>query len=585
MPAPTPTPAHGATAVDTAAVTPTSTPAAKATGETASLLENAPEFEFSLYQGDDVLGGRILSLSDLQGKPLVLNFWAASIPPSRIEMPNMQGFYVEYGDSVNLLGLDVGPFATGDSHQDAINLLSQLNITYPAGYPLDENVMSKSKIIGLPTTFFITADGKTFKKWTGALNRDKLVEITEEMFTFSEATPTAAPAAGATPAPTVAPRPAPTLTPAPAAVPAPTPVPVEAVKTVPPAPTAIPVHTDGGNSVAILSASPAPPRTVPSGNPSVFEVSLFYVLNSADRAILQVYAEQFSGNDCSGDHHTNGATYAAVTRGEGESEATLQVTWLGEAGHGSFTFGVNFWTDENGNAVAPAISRHGTFQQYCYKFAPLAVAFTPTPTPDPAAVPAPTPAPTPVPVVVSLVGDKDGFGFGLTEGEQRPVSLGAFDNREADDPPFTDSLPAPSDFTFLHEYRLPSGASPVRATLRLFTLGVQDGDTQGVGSEQDMRLFIDGFEVTGAFDSVDQFSHDGSQFVETAGLVTVPIPEALLYLFAVGGGSDVRILILQVAESPSTGTDAIAIDYSELIIGITFAGAVATPAPTATPVP
>ena len=120
----------------------------------------------------------------------------------------MQGFYVEYGDSVNLLGLDVGPFATGDSHQDAINLLSQLNITYPAGYPLDENVMSKSKIIGLPTTFFITADGKTFKKWTGALNRDKLVEITEEMFTFSEATPTAAPAAGATPAPTVAPRPA-----------------------------------------------------------------------------------------------------------------------------------------------------------------------------------------------------------------------------------------------------------------------------------------------------------------------------------------------------------------------------------------
>ena len=324
----------------------------------------------------------------------------------------------------NLLGLHVGPFATGDSHQDAIDLLSQLNITYPAGYPLDENVMSKSKIIGLPTTFFITADGKTFKKWTGALNRDKLVEITEEMLAFSEATPTAAPAAVATPAPTVAPRP--TFTPAPA------------------------------------------PTAAPTARP------------------------------------------------------------------------------------------------------------TPTPTPAPAAVPAPTPAPgavpVAVPVVVSLVGDKDGFGVGLTEGEQRSASLGFFDNRETDDPPFTDSLPAPFDFTFLHAYRLPSGASPVRATLSLFTLGVQDGDTQVVGSEQDIRLFIDGFEVTGAFDAVDQFSYDGSQFVETAGLVTVPIPEALLYLFASGGGSDVRILILQVAESPSTGTDAIAIDYSELIIFITFVG-------------
>ena len=49
--------------------------------------EADPGFRFSLYQGAEVLGAPELSLSDLEGKPLVLNFWAGSLPPSRAEMP------------------------------------------------------------------------------------------------------------------------------------------------------------------------------------------------------------------------------------------------------------------------------------------------------------------------------------------------------------------------------------------------------------------------------------------------------------------------------------------------------------------
>ena len=50
-------------------------------------LEPAPDFRFSLYQGEEVLGAKELSLSDLRGKPLVLNFWAGLCPPCRLEMP------------------------------------------------------------------------------------------------------------------------------------------------------------------------------------------------------------------------------------------------------------------------------------------------------------------------------------------------------------------------------------------------------------------------------------------------------------------------------------------------------------------
>ena len=145
-------------------------------------LDPAPDFQISLYQGQDVLGATELTLSDLRGKPLVLNFWAGLCPPCRLEMPDLQEFHDEYGDRVNLLGLDVGPFLIGlGSREDGKELLEELDISYPAGTTLDEMVVREYEILGMPTTFFITTDGKIFRKWTGILNKDKMVEITEDM--------------------------------------------------------------------------------------------------------------------------------------------------------------------------------------------------------------------------------------------------------------------------------------------------------------------------------------------------------------------------------------------------------------------
>ena len=40
----------------------------------------APNFSFTLYQGEVELGAEALELSDLQGRPTVLNFWAGLCP-------------------------------------------------------------------------------------------------------------------------------------------------------------------------------------------------------------------------------------------------------------------------------------------------------------------------------------------------------------------------------------------------------------------------------------------------------------------------------------------------------------------------
>ena len=116
--APEPTAAQESTAVTTPAES-TDTPVPPSD-------DPAPSFTFTLFQGQDVLGDGPLTPGDLQGKPLVINFWAGLCPPCRAELPDFQEFYEEFGDRVNLVGVDLGQFTGLGSLQDAKGLLEEL---------------------------------------------------------------------------------------------------------------------------------------------------------------------------------------------------------------------------------------------------------------------------------------------------------------------------------------------------------------------------------------------------------------------------------------------------------------------------
>ena len=152
--------------------------------------EKASDFTFNLYQGAEALGSSELRLSDLRGRPVVLNFWAGSCAPCRAEMPDLQEFYDEFAGEVALVGVDVGQWWFNDlgAKQDALDLLEDLQVTYPTGYATDQLKVSRDyRILSMPTTLFITADGDIFEKWTGPLNRDKLSQITLDMLSQSGA--------------------------------------------------------------------------------------------------------------------------------------------------------------------------------------------------------------------------------------------------------------------------------------------------------------------------------------------------------------------------------------------------------------
>ena len=140
----------------------------------AATASNFPNFDFKLYQGEGVLGAEDLELAQLQGRPIVLNFWAGLCPPCRAEMPGFQRFYDDNKDDVILLGIDVGRFTGLGNKRDARNLLQELGVSYPAGYTNDRSAVRDYSVLTMPTTVFINSSGEVVQNWSGALDEATL---------------------------------------------------------------------------------------------------------------------------------------------------------------------------------------------------------------------------------------------------------------------------------------------------------------------------------------------------------------------------------------------------------------------------
>ncbi|MDA1348084.1 MAG: TlpA disulfide reductase family protein [Chloroflexi bacterium] len=139
----------------------------------------ASDFEVTVYQGQEELGGDDVNFNDVltAGKPVILNFWGGDCPPCRAEMPDLQQFYDEHQAAVTLLGLDVGKYRGLGTKQSALSLLEELEITYPAGTPPNSKPLSAYDVSGLPSTVFFDSNGQVFRQWDGLINARQLEDV------------------------------------------------------------------------------------------------------------------------------------------------------------------------------------------------------------------------------------------------------------------------------------------------------------------------------------------------------------------------------------------------------------------------
>lgn len=108
------------------------------------------------------LDGNLVSLSDLLGKVVVLNFWATWCPPCRKEMPVLEDLWHQYGDSEDVMFLIVSVDQDSKKVQPYI---SENGYTFPVFY--GSATAQLYNIISIPTTLVIDKQGVVQFKHTG----------------------------------------------------------------------------------------------------------------------------------------------------------------------------------------------------------------------------------------------------------------------------------------------------------------------------------------------------------------------------------------------------------------------------------
>ncbi|MHB1176367.1 MAG: peroxiredoxin family protein [Sulfuriferula sp.] len=111
-----------------------------------------------------MLDGRVLSLASLQGKVVVLNFWATWCPPCQAEMPVLEQYYRQYQKE----GLEIIAVSMDGLGDEAKVRAVATAYTYPVGLISDARMEAYGRIWRLPLTFVIDRTGVLRKTdWSG----------------------------------------------------------------------------------------------------------------------------------------------------------------------------------------------------------------------------------------------------------------------------------------------------------------------------------------------------------------------------------------------------------------------------------
>jgi len=128
--------------------------------------DRAPDFQLQN------LDGQTVSLGNLQGKPVLINFWATWCSPCRSEMPYIQEIYEEWADK----GLVVLAINIGESSAKAEEFMQSYNLSFTVLLDTKQDVAQRYNISGIPTTFFIDKDGIIQDKVIGAFQNKTQIE-------------------------------------------------------------------------------------------------------------------------------------------------------------------------------------------------------------------------------------------------------------------------------------------------------------------------------------------------------------------------------------------------------------------------
>lgn len=107
----------------------------------------------------ETLDGRKLSLADLRGKVVFIDFWATWCAPCVAEIPNVMKVYEEHGDD----GLVVIGISFDRDAKTVQNFIKRKAMPWPQMLAKGE-LAKRYGLAGIPATFLVGPDGKVVAK-------------------------------------------------------------------------------------------------------------------------------------------------------------------------------------------------------------------------------------------------------------------------------------------------------------------------------------------------------------------------------------------------------------------------------------
>lgn len=124
----------------------------------------APDFTL------ETLDSEVITLSELRGNVVLINFWASWCVPCKEEAPALEALWRQYKDQdVVFLGID-----WADPENLAREYLEDFDITFPNGRDLGEKIGDLYKISGVPETYLVDQNGVIDRFYMGPINFNDL---------------------------------------------------------------------------------------------------------------------------------------------------------------------------------------------------------------------------------------------------------------------------------------------------------------------------------------------------------------------------------------------------------------------------
>ena len=145
-------------------------------GPAPKIGEPAPDFALT------DLDGNLVRLSDLRGKTVLLNAWATWCTPCKREFPELVGLYEANKDrGLVVIGLNL---------REAPPVVRKFAEEFGAKFPIvidkDGSVISRYRLLGLPSTWFVDANGILRAQHIGLLTEEVLLaKLSDSGFTVA----------------------------------------------------------------------------------------------------------------------------------------------------------------------------------------------------------------------------------------------------------------------------------------------------------------------------------------------------------------------------------------------------------------